>query len=94
MAGKMAGNLNATTVAEAANDKAAVYKIKNTKGDNVFTGAAAKGKVRLQLTAHMKGGEEAVPGAKSFQLTQKDTVTEARKSAERIIKRDKPKHNK
>ncbi len=94
MAGKKTGNLNQTTIAEAANDKAAVYKIKNAKGDNVFTGAAAKGKVRLQLTAHLKGGEEAIPGAKSFQLTQKDTVGEARKSAERIIKRDAPRHNK
>jgi hypothetical protein len=94
MAGKKAGNLNKTTVAEAADDKAAVYKIKNAKGDNVFTGAAARGKVQAQLTAHMRGGEEAVPGAKTFQLTQKATVAEARKSAERIIKRDNPKYNK
>jgi hypothetical protein len=94
MAGKKAGNLNATTIAELANDKAAVYKIKNAKGDNVFTGAAAKGKVRIQLTKHLKGGEEAIPGAKTVELTQKDTVGDARKSAERIIKRDAPKYNK
>jgi hypothetical protein len=94
MAGKKAGNFNVTTIAEVANDKAAVYKIKNAKGDNVFTGAAAKGKVRDQLTKHLKGGEEAVPGAKSFQLTQKNTVAEARASAARIIKRDEPRHNK
>lgn len=94
MAGKKSGTLNKTTLAEVANDKAAVYKIKNAKGDNVFTGAAARGKVRDQLEKHMKGGEEAVPGAKSFQLTQKATVTEARESAARIVKRDKPRHNK
>jgi hypothetical protein len=93
MAGKKAGNLNKTTIAEVADDKAAVYKIKNAKGDNVFTGAAARGKVQDQLTKHMKGGEEAVPGAKTFQLTQKQTVGEARKSAARIIKRDEPKYN-
>lgn len=94
MAGKKSGNLNKTTIAEAANDKAVVYKIKNANGDNVFTGAVARGKVQEQLAKHMRGGEEAVPGAKSFQLTQKATVKEARESAARIIKRDKPRHNK
>lgn len=93
MAGKKAGNLNKTTIAEVANDKAAVYKIKNAKGDNVFTGAVARGKVQDQLTKHLRGGEEAIPGAKTFQLTQKPTVGEARKSATRIIKRDEPKYN-
>lgn len=94
MAGKKAGNLNKTTVAELADDKAAVYKIKNAKGDNVFTGAAARGKVRGQIAKHLRGGEEAIPGGKTVQLTQKATVGEARKSAARIIGRDEPKYNK
>jgi hypothetical protein len=94
MAGKKAGNLNKTTVAELANDKAAVYKIKNAKGDNVFTGAAARGKVSEQIAKHLRGGEEAIPGGKTVQLTQKTTVGEARKSAARIIERDQPKYNK
>lgn len=94
MAGKKAGNLNKTTVAELANDKAVVYKIKNAKGENVYTGAVARGKVRDQIAKHIRGGEEAIPGGKTVQLTQKDTVAEARKSAARIIKRDEPKHNK
>lgn len=93
MAGKKAGNLNKTTVAELANDKAVVYKLKNAKGDNVYTGAAARGKVQEQIAKHMRGGEEAIPGAKTVQLTQKATVAEARKSAARIIKRDNPKYN-
>jgi len=93
MAGKKAGNLNKTTVAELANDKAVVYKIKNAKGDNVYTGAVARLKVRDQIAKHIRGGEEAIPGGKTVQITQKDTVAEARKSAERIIKRDKPKYN-
>jgi hypothetical protein len=94
MAGKKAGNLNKTTIAELANDKAAVYKILNAKGDNVYTGAVARGKVQEQIAKHMRGGEEAIPGAKSVKLTQKDTVAEARKSAAFIIKRDDPKYNK
>ena len=94
MAGKKAGNLNKTTVAELANDKAVVYKIKNAKGDNIFTGAVARGKVQEQISKHLRGGEEAIPGAKTVQLTQKVTVGEARKSAARIIKRDEPKYNK
>ena len=93
MAGKKAGNLTKTTIAELANDKAAVNKILNAKGDNVYTGAAAKGKVQDQIAKHMRGGEEAIPGAKSVKLTQKATVGEARKSAARIIKRDEPKNN-
>ena len=93
MAGKKAGNLNKTAIAELADDKAAVYKILNAKGDNVYTGAAAKGKVQAQITKHMRGGEEAIPGGKSVKLTQKATVVEARKSAARIIKRDEPKNN-
>ena len=80
MAGKKAGNLNKTTVAELANDKAVVYKIKNAKGDNVYTGAVARGKVQEQIARHIRGGEEAIPGGKTVQLTQKDTVAEARKS--------------
>ena len=94
MAGKKAGNLNKTTIAELANDKAAVYKIKNANGDNVYTGAVARGKVQEQIAKHMRGGEEAIPGAKTVQLTQKATVAEARASAARIIKRDNPKYNK
>ena len=93
MAGKKAGNLNKTTVAELANDKAAVYKIKNAKGDNVYTGAVARGRVQEQIAKHLKGGEDYVPGGKTIQLTQKATVGEARKSAARIIKRDQPKYN-
>lgn len=93
MAGKKFGNLNKTTVAELADDKAAVYKIKNAKGDNVYTGAAARGKVQEQIAKHLRGGPDAVAGGKTVHLTQKATVTEARKSAARIIKRDAPKHN-
>jgi hypothetical protein len=93
MAGKKAGNLNKTTIAELANDKAAVYKILNAKGDNVYTGAVARGKVQEQIAKHMRGGEDAIPGAKSVKLTQKATVAEARESAARIIKRDNPKYN-
>ena len=80
MAGKKAGNLNKTTVAELADDKAAVYKIKNAKGDNVFTGAVARGKVQEQIAERS--------------LTNVYVMAEARKSAERIIKRDQPKYNK
>ena len=94
MAGKKAGNLNKTTIAELANDKAAVYKILNAKGENVYTGAVARGKVQEQIAKHMRGGEDPVPGAKSVKLTQKATVGEARESAARIIKRDDPKYNK
>ncbi len=93
MAGKKAGNLNKTTVAELANDKAVVYKIKNAKGENVYTGAVARGKVNEQIAKHIRGGEDAIPGGKTVQITQKATVAEARKSAERIIKRDQPKYN-
>ncbi len=93
MAGQKSGNLNKTTIAELANDKAAVYKIKNAKGDNVYTGAAARGKVQEQITKHLRGGDEAIPGGKTVHLTQKATVGEARKSAVRIIKRDQPKNN-
>ena len=93
MAGKKAGNLNKTTVAELADDKAAVYKIFNAKGDNVYTGAAARGKVQEQIAKHLRGGEEPIPGGKTVKLTQKATVTEARKSAARIVKRDEPKNN-
>ena len=94
MAGKTAGNLNKTGVAELANDKAAAYKILNAKGDNVYTGAAAKGKVQEEVAKHMRGGAEAIPGGKTVKLTQKSTVVEARKTAARIIKRDDPKNNK
>ena len=48
----------------------------------------------LAKNLEVRGGEEAIPGGKTVQLTQKNTVAEARKSAAFIVKRDEPKYNK
>ena len=44
-------------------DKPVVYKIRNAKGENIYTGSAKRGRVEDRLREHLPGGKDPVPGA-------------------------------
>ncbi len=94
MGGKKSSKFTKDALGDLAKDKPVVYKIRNAKGDNVYTGVAKRGRVEERLREHLPGGEDAIPGARRVEIQQKSSIGEARKSEARIIKRSKPRHNK
>ncbi len=75
------------------NEKPAVYKIKNSKGDNIYTGVAQRGRIQDRLGEHMPRGSDPIPGAKSFSYKPKRSIHSARAEEEQIIRKEKPKYN-
>jgi excinuclease UvrABC nuclease subunit len=73
------------------NDKPVVYKIKTPGGKTNYTDTAKRGRVKERISEHLNGNK--IPGAK-VQIQQKSSITEARKTESRSIKRTKPKYNK
>ena len=85
--------LNKTNAGKIPNNKPAIYKIFNKKGENVYTGMAKKGRVQERLKEHIPGGPDPVPGADSFSIKQKKSIGGAAREEQRIIRDEKPKHN-
>ncbi len=75
-------------------DKPVVYKIRDAKGENIYTGSAKRGRVEDRLREHLAGGKDPVPGGRTVEIDQKSSIDEALKSEARTIKRSQPKHNK
>ena len=75
-------------------DKPVVYKIENSKGKNIYTGVAKRGRVGERLKEHLPGGPDPVRGGAKVKIIQKSSVDEALKSEARIIKQQKPPQNK
>lgn len=74
-------------------NKPVVYKIKDSKDNNIYTGVAKRGRVQDRVEEHLKGADK-IPGGVKVQIIQKDSIAEAEKSESRIIAVTKPKHNK
>jgi len=74
-------------------NKAIVYKIKNAKGENLYTGVAGRGRVQKRLMEHKKLKKEIIPGGTRFQITQVKTKDRAEQIEKQIIKKEKPKFN-
>jgi len=87
-------NFNKTSTQKTSTDKPIVYKLMNKEGDNIYTGTAKRGRGRERLGEHLPGGQDNVPGAKTFQVKQKPSVAEAEKEEKQIIEKEKPKYNK
>jgi excinuclease UvrABC nuclease subunit len=94
VAGKKSGKFNAEGIENIANDKPVVYKIKDAKGNNIYTGSAKRGRVTERLKEHLPNGKDATPGGRTVEISQKSSIADARKSEERIIRQVQPKHNK
>jgi len=74
-------------------NKPIIYKIKNSKGTNIYTGTAKYGRVIDRLKEHLSEGPDPIKGAKYFQIKQTNSIKNAQKEEQGIIKREKPKFN-
>ncbi len=94
MAKRKSASFDSDGVDDLAQDKPVVYKLVNSKGENVYTGSSKKGQVGDRIKDHLPGGSDPIPGVKKVRIEQHGSIAEARESEERIISRSKPKHNK
>ena len=94
MPGKKSGNFNKKGTEGIANDKPAVYKIKNDRGKTIYAGSAKRGRVEDRLKEHLPGGSDPVRGGSKFNIQQKSSIAGAQKTEKIIIKREKPSQNK
>lgn len=94
MPGKKSGRFDKDGIGDLANDKPVVYQIENAKGDNIYTGVAKRGRVEERLNEHLPGAKDPIRGGTRVRIQQKPSIDEARKSEERIIKRQQPPQNK
>jgi len=94
MAKKKTTNFTQEDINKLAQDKPVVYKLLNSKGENVYTGSSKKGQVESRIKDHLPRGSDPVPGVKKVRIEQHDSISEAQESEKRIISRSKPKHNK
>ena len=94
MVKKKSGAFTKEGIESLAKDKPVVYKIKDEKGGNLYTGVAKRGRVEERLKEHLPSGSDPIRGGKKVTISQKSSIGEALKSEERIIKRAKPPQNK
>jgi len=94
MAGKKTGSFDSAGIEGLAKDKPVVYTLENSKGKNVYTGVAKKGRVEARLKEHLSGGKDPVRGATKVKIQQKTSIADALKSEARIIKKQQPTQNK
>ena len=81
-------------ILEVPKDKAIIYKIKNTTGENLYTGIAGRGRVQDRLMEHKTLKRELIPGGTRFQIAQVKTKDRAEQIEKQIIKKEDPKFNK
>jgi len=94
MSKRKSANFDSDGIRDLAQDKPVVYKLLNSKGENVYTGSSKKGQVAERISDHLPRGSDPIPGVKKVRIEQHSSIDEARQSEERIISRSKPKHNK
>ena len=91
---KKSGRFDEKGIAGLAKDKPVVYTIENSKGKNLYTGVAKKGRVEARIKEHLPGAKDAVRGGAKVKIKQKSSIAEAEKSEAKIIKSRKPPQNK
>ena len=94
MAKRKSSNFTKKGIESLAKDKPIVYKIENSKGKNLYTGVAKRGRVEERLKEHLPGGTDPVRGGAKVKIIQKSSIDEAFKSEARIIKKQQPSQNK
>jgi excinuclease UvrABC nuclease subunit len=80
-------------IAKVPQDKAIVYKIKDSEGENLYTGIAGRGRSQERLLEHKEVKKEKIPEGTRFQFVQVKNKDRARIVEEQIIKKDKPEFN-
>lgn len=81
-------------IAKVPKDKAILYKIKNPKGENLYTGVAGRGRVQPRLLEHKELKREKIPGGTRFQFVQVKNKERAEILEKQIINKEQPKFNK
>ena len=94
MTGKKSGGFNKDGIEGLAKNKPVVYQIENSKGENIYTGVAKRGRVEQRLKEHLPGAKDAVPGGVKVKIQQKPSIGDALNSEARIIKKQQPAQNK
>ena len=74
--------------------KPVVYKLKDSEGNNIYTGSAKRGRVPERLREHLPGGPDPIKDASVFQVKQSGSIREAQAEERRMIEKEKPKYNK
>ncbi len=57
-------------IAKVPQDKAIIYKIKNSEGENLYTGIAGRGRSQERLVEHKDIKKEKIPEGTRFQYAQ------------------------
>lgn len=80
-------------IANIPENKAIVYKLKNSTGRNLYTGIAGRDRGQDRLSEHKELKREKIPGATKFQFTQVKNKEIAKRLEKQIIKKEQPKFN-
>ena len=94
MAKRKSGSFTQEGIESLSKDKPVVYKIENSKGKNIYTGVAKRGRVEERLKEHLPGGPDPVRGGVKVKIIQKNSIDDAFKSEARIIRQQQPPQNK
>lgn len=94
MAKRKSGSFTQEGIESLSKDKPVVYKIENSKGKNIYTGVAKRGRVEERLKEHLSGGPDPVRGGVKVKIIQKNSIDDALKSEARIIRQQQPPQNK
>lgn len=87
-------NFNKTNIEKMPESKPIIYKIKNLKGENIYTGIAKKGRIKDRLKEHLPKNKDVIPGGESFSVKKMRTIRDAEAEEKIIIKKENPKYNK
>ena len=74
-------------------NKAIIYKIKSSTGENLYTGIAGRGRSQDRLIEHKDIKKDQIPAGTKFQYAQAKTKAIAHKIEKSIIKKEQPKFN-
>lgn len=91
---KKTANFDPESIDKLPQNQPVVYKIRNKKGENIYTGSSMRGQLVKRIKAHLPGGRDPIPGGDSVTIEQHSSIDDAKKSEKRIITRSKPKYNK
>ncbi len=87
-------NANKTNMEKVTEDKPIVYKFLDENDKNIYTGISKRGQGPGRLKDHLRNGSDPIPGARKFQIKEMPSIDQAKKEESKIIRTEKPKHNK
>lgn len=82
-----------TNIKKIPTNKTIIYKIKNNRGKNIYTGIAGRGRGQDRLLEHKVFKKDKVPGGTKFQYAQVKNKNVAKQIEKQIVKKEKPKFN-